>query len=84
MAETSSEPAVGIDLGTTHSVIARLDETGRPQTIENAEGDATTPSGVLFDRSSPIAGQEAVQVAAVPRTTGRSAENKCRRKSWRR
>ena len=42
-------PAVGIDLGTTFSVIAHLDASGRPTTIVNAEGDLTTPSVVLFD-----------------------------------
>ena len=41
-------PAVGIDLGTTHSVIAFLDNEGRPTTIRNAEGDITTPSVVFF------------------------------------
>ena len=35
----SPVPAVGIDLGTTYSAIARLDETGRPVTLVNAEGD---------------------------------------------
>jgi molecular chaperone DnaK (HSP70) len=37
-------PAVGIDLGTTFSVIAFLDPSGRPTTIANAEGDPTTPA----------------------------------------
>ena len=35
--------AVGIDLGTTHSVIACLDTDGRPVTLRSAEGDLTTP-----------------------------------------
>ena len=34
-----STPAIGIDLGTTFSVLARLDERGRPVTVVNAEGD---------------------------------------------
>ena len=33
--------AVGIDLGTTYSVVAYLDAAGRPITIANAEGDLT-------------------------------------------
>ena len=37
-------PAVGIDLGTTYSAVARLDDLGRPQTLINAEGDKITPS----------------------------------------
>jgi molecular chaperone DnaK len=53
-------PAVGIDLGTTFSVIAHLDATGRPVTIVNAEGDLTTPSLVLFDGDDVVVGKEAV------------------------
>ena len=59
------DPAVGIDLGTTYSVVAFLDPTGRPQTILNAEGDLTTPSVVLFDRSSVVVGKEAVKAASL-------------------
>ncbi|BCB73778.1 Hsp70 family protein [Phytohabitans flavus] len=39
--------AVGIDLGTTNSVIATL-EGGQPQVVPNAEGSRTTPSAVAF------------------------------------
>ena len=63
--ERPSEPAIGIDLGTTYSVIAVLDSTGRPQTIQNAEGEATTPSAILFDESSVTVGKEAVRAAAL-------------------
>lgn len=55
--------AVGIDLGTTHSVVAHLDSTGRPVTVPNLEGDATTPSVVYFEESSIVVGKEAVKVA---------------------
>ena len=40
---------VGIDLGTTYSAISRLDETGRPEIIDNSEGENITPSIVLFE-----------------------------------
>jgi len=63
MADATSEPAVGIDLGTTHSVIAQLDRDGRPVTIQNREGDATTPSVVFFDRASVVVGKEAVKAS---------------------
>jgi molecular chaperone DnaK len=56
--------AVGIDLGTTHSVIAHLDSTGRPWTIPNIEGDLITPSVILFDQKSVVVGKEAVNAAA--------------------
>src|SRR6266849_3324531 len=39
--------AVGIDLGTTNSVIAAT-EQGKPAVIPNAEGSRTTPSVVAF------------------------------------
>ena len=57
-------PAVGIDLGTTFSVVAHLDQAGRPWTIVNAEGDTITPSVVLFeDGGERIVGKEAVKAA---------------------
>ncbi|MBC8874345.1 MAG: Hsp70 family protein [Planctomycetes bacterium] len=52
---------VGIDLGTTFSVVAHLDNEGRPWTVQNAEGDLITPSAVFFDASGPIVGKEAVK-----------------------
>ncbi|MHB8866904.1 MAG: Hsp70 family protein [Pirellulaceae bacterium] len=57
----STHPAVGIDLGTTFSVAASLDDTGRPQTLINAEGDKLTPSVVLIEENEVIVGKEAVK-----------------------
>ena len=56
-----SIPAIGIDLGTTFSALARLDETGRPITIPNGEGDLLTPSVVLFEGNNVVVGKEAVK-----------------------
>jgi tRNA A-37 threonylcarbamoyl transferase component Bud32 len=53
--------AVGIDLGTTFSAIAYLDELGRPQTISNREGESITPSMLLFDGDEIIVGREAMK-----------------------
>ena len=59
------QPAVGIDLGTTYSVVAYLDPDGKPRTISNAEGDLLTPSMVLIDPSSIVVGKEAVKAAGM-------------------
>jgi molecular chaperone DnaK len=59
----ASSVPVGIDLGTTFSVVAYLDSTGRPCTIPNSEGDLITPSVVLFDGASTVVGKEAVKAA---------------------
>src|SRR3954452_15063108 len=44
--------AVGIDLGTTNSVVAATMEGGRAEGIPNAEGSRTTPSVVAFTEDS--------------------------------
>ena len=60
-----THPAVGIDLGTTFSVISQLDDLGRPQTLINAEGDKITPSVVLFEgEGNVVVGKEAVKAIA--------------------
>lgn len=61
----STPPPVGIDLGTTFSVVAKLDDSGRPQTIDNAEGDKTTPSIVLLEDEQVVVGKEALKAMAV-------------------
>jgi len=56
---------VGIDLGTTFSVVAFVDAQGRPTTIPNAVGNLITPSVVLFGSDGTYVGEEAVQAAAM-------------------
>jgi molecular chaperone DnaK len=45
--------AVGIDLGTTNSVVSVL-EAGEPTVLPNAEGGRTTPSVVAFSKSGEV------------------------------
>jgi molecular chaperone DnaK len=56
--------AVGIDLGTTNSVVAIL-EGGEPTVIANAEGSRTTPSVVAFARNSEVLVGEVAKRQAV-------------------
>ncbi|SDL22139.1 molecular chaperone DnaK [Tessaracoccus oleiagri] len=56
--------AVGIDLGTTNSVVAVL-EGGEPVVIPNAEGQRTTPSVVAFSNSGEVLVGEVAKRQAV-------------------
>src|SRR6187551_1331246 len=56
--------AVGIDLGTTNSVVAVL-EGGEPTVIANAEGSRTTPSVVAFTKSGEVLVGEVAKRQAV-------------------
>ncbi|RKT82986.1 Molecular chaperone DnaK (HSP70) [Saccharopolyspora antimicrobica] len=44
----------GIDLGTTYSAIAYVDETGRPSVCRNTDSSETTPSVVFFENESNV------------------------------
>jgi molecular chaperone DnaK len=67
--------AVGIDLGTTNSVIATV-EGGQPIVVPNAEGSRTTPSVVAFtDQGDRLVGQLARRQAVLnPKGTISSAK----------
>ncbi|WP_460431689.1 Hsp70 family protein, partial [Amycolatopsis echigonensis] len=67
--------AVGIDLGTTNSVIATV-EGGQPTVIPNSEGSRTTPSVVAFtDQGERLVGQLARRQAILnPKGTIASAK----------
>ena len=54
-------PIIGIDLGTTYSALATINVAGKPEMVENSEGDKSTTSAVLFDSETEITvGQHAV------------------------
>ena len=67
--------AVGIDLGTTNSVISTL-EGGEPKIISNAEGHRTTPSVVAFAKNGEVlVGDQAKRQAITnPERTVRSVK----------
>ena len=74
--------AVGIDLGTTNSVVAVL-EAGEPVVIPNAEGARTTPSIVAFSKSGEVLVGEVAKRQAItnPDRTFRSVKREMG-KSW--
>ncbi len=75
---------IGIDLGTTNSVVAVM-ENGNPKVIFNAEGNSTTPSIVAFTDSDRLVGALAKRQAvtnpentifSIKRLIGRKADSK--------
>ena len=57
---------LGIDLGTTHSCAAYIDETGKPAIVRSAMGEETTPSAVFFESpGSAVVGRAAKNQALV-------------------
>jgi molecular chaperone DnaK (HSP70) len=54
----------GIDLGTTYSVVAYIDETGRPAVTRNSDGDDTTPSVVYFETEDNVVVGKAAKASA--------------------
>ena len=59
---------VGIDLGTTYSVVAYIDANGRPVVIPDEQGKSTTPSVVYFDGQTVIVGEDAKEQQALGKT----------------
>ncbi|NNM52092.1 MAG: Fe-S protein assembly chaperone HscA [Pseudomonadales bacterium] len=78
--QTAARRAIGIDLGTTHSLVATVKE-GRPEVIPDAEGDVLLPSVVHVGLNGMEVGQPALAaashdainvIASVKRLMGRS------------
>jgi molecular chaperone DnaK len=62
---------VGIDLGTTNSVVATVADDGTVAVLPNASGGEITPSVVYFEPDgTAVVGEEAVQAAAVDPENG--------------
>ncbi|MFF4212146.1 molecular chaperone DnaK [Streptomyces sp. NPDC001796] len=75
---------VGIDLGTTNSVVAVL-EGGEPTVITNTEGARTTPSVVAFAKNGEVLVGEVAKRQAVTNVerTARSVKRHMDDQSWR-
>jgi molecular chaperone DnaK len=75
--------AVGVDLGTTNSVVAVL-EAGEPVVVPNAEGSRTTPSVVGFSKNGEILVGEVAKRQAItnPDRTTRSVKRHMGDKDW--
>src|SRR5687767_9070426 len=74
---------VGIDLGTTNSVVATM-EGGEPVVIPNAEGARTTPSVVAFSKQGEVLVGEIAKRQAItnPDRTVRSVKRQMGQKDW--
>ncbi|MGE0549959.1 MAG: Hsp70 family protein [Kofleriaceae bacterium] len=55
----TDDRAVGIDLGTSNSVVAVIDADGAPRILTTEEGSTTMPSVVWFSPNGPIVGEAA-------------------------
>jgi molecular chaperone DnaK len=56
-------PIVGIDLGTTFSAIAVVNQHGFPEILSNRDGEEITPSVVFFDGARTVVGTSARRAA---------------------
>jgi molecular chaperone DnaK len=55
---------IGIDLGTTNSVVAAVGPDGEPQVLQNEIGERFTPSVVAFENDEAIVGRAAANQSA--------------------
>jgi molecular chaperone DnaK len=64
-------PVLGIDLGTTNSVVSSIDDRGQVIIVRNALGEEITPSVAYFDPDGcVVVGEEALHAAAVDPANG--------------
>ena len=58
------EAFVGIDLGTTFSVVAWINPAGQPEVIADDAGNVLAPSVIYFGPDGPVVGTEAKELQA--------------------
>jgi molecular chaperone DnaK len=56
------ETTIGIDLGTTFSAVATIDEHGRPVILKNSNNERLTPSVIYFRDGLSMVGDEAKEM----------------------
>ncbi len=56
---------IGIDLGTTFSSVAVVDQTGRPGILKNRQDESITPSVIYFGEGGIVTGEEAKEMQAL-------------------
>ena len=65
-----NEKVIGIDLASSQSVVAIINEMGKPEVIANAEGKRLTPSVILIDKEERKVGSAAQRQAVMkPKNT---------------
>lgn len=65
-----NEKVIGIDLASSQSVVAIINEVGKPEVIANAEGKRLTPSVILIDKEERKVGASAQRQAVMkPKNT---------------
>lgn len=61
----SMKYSLGIDLGTTFSVVSVIDKEGIPKVLNNSEGKTLTPSVIYFGEENILVGEEAKEMQAM-------------------
>ena len=75
---------LGIDLGTTNSVVAVINDYGRPEVLVNDYGERITPSVVMFDGQQVLIGSEAKNSAVLrPADTVQFVKRQMGNPDWR-
>ena len=70
MAGKQSGATVGIDLGTTYSAVASVEQSGHVDVLPSSEGKLTTRSTVFFDGDTVLVGDEAAKAALLEPENG--------------
>jgi len=65
VSDNEKRAVVGIDLGTTYSAIAWINQSGKLEVIPNLDGSTTTPSVVYIDEDTILVGHDAIRAGTL-------------------